>query len=75
MKVSDTVPHAISVFFNPAANDVMMEATIKDILDKLGRGAELLESESIALGVVQLVSTAADESSQETSVQRVTRRY
>ena len=40
--ISDAVPNAISVFFNPAASDVVMEAAIKDILNKLERGAELL---------------------------------
>ena len=45
--LSDAVPQAISVVFNPAAGDVMMEAAIKDILDKLGRGAQLLKSGSI----------------------------
>ena len=33
--LSGAVPNAISVFFNPAASDVVMEAAIKDILDKL----------------------------------------
>ena len=44
--LSGAVPNAISVFFNPAASDVVMEAAIKDILDKLERGGELLESRS-----------------------------
>ena len=33
--LSETVCHTISVFFNPAASDLVMEAAIKDILDKL----------------------------------------
>ena len=49
--ISDAVPNAISVFFNPAASDVVMEAAIQDILDKLKRGAELLRSGSIAVAV------------------------
>jgi len=62
--LSDAVPNLISVFFNPAAGDVMMEAAIKDIIDKLGRGAELLESGAIAVtvlgeaGAVDLAPTA-----------------
>ena len=43
--LSDTICHTISVFFNPAASDVVVEAVIKDILDKLTRGAELIETE------------------------------
>ena len=35
--IIDAVPYVISVFFNPAANDLMMEAAIKDILDQLKR--------------------------------------
>ena len=50
--LSDAVPNAISVFFNPAASDVVMEAAIKDILDKLKRGAELLQSGAIAVTVL-----------------------
>ena len=46
------MPNAISVFFNPAASDVVMEAAIKDILDKLERGAELLQSGAIAVTVL-----------------------
>ena len=52
--LSDTICHTISVFFNPAASDVMVEAAIKDILDKLERGAELLQTGAIALTVLQL---------------------
>ena len=47
--LSDTICHAISVFFNPAASDVVVEAVIKDILDKLTRGAELIETGAIAV--------------------------
>eukprot|EP00964_Phaeocystis_antarctica_P012895 scaffold7059_cov64-Phaeocystis_antarctica.AAC.3 len=50
--LSDAVPNAISVFFDPAASDVVMEAAIKDILDKLKRGAELLQSGAIAVTVL-----------------------
>ena len=45
--LNDTVCHTISVFFNPAASDVVMEAAIKDIMDKLTRGAELLQTGAI----------------------------
>ena len=44
--------HTISTFFNPAANDLVMEAAIKDIMDKLKRGAELLETGAIATTVL-----------------------
>ena len=44
--------HTISVFFNPAASDVVVEAVIKDILDKLTRGAELVETGAIAVTVL-----------------------
>jgi len=50
--LSDTVCHTISVFLNPAASDLVMEAAIKDILDKLERGAELLRTGSIAITVL-----------------------
>ena len=50
--ISDAVPNAISIFFNPAANDLVMEAAIKDILDKLERGAELLQTGAIAMTVL-----------------------
>ena len=46
------MPNAISVFFDPAASDVMMEAAINDILDKLKRDGELLRSGSIAKTVL-----------------------
>ena len=48
------IPNAISVFFNPAASDVMMNAAIEDILDKLRRAAELLESGAVAVSVVHV---------------------
>ena len=47
--LSDTICHTISVLFNPDASDVVMEAAIKDIVDKLKRGDELLRSGSIGL--------------------------
>jgi hypothetical protein len=50
--LSDTICHTISVFFNPAASDLVMEAAIKDILDKLERGAELLRTGAIATTVL-----------------------
>ena len=50
--LSDAISHTISVFFNPAASDVVMDAAIKDILDKLKRGAELLQSGAIAIAVL-----------------------
>ena len=50
--LSDTICHTISVFFTPAASDVVMEAAIKDILDRLERGAELLRSGAIAVTVL-----------------------
>ena len=48
-----------SVFFNPAASDVMMEAAIQDILDNLKRGAELLQSGAIAVAVLSRNKTAS----------------
>ena len=45
--LSDAISQTISVFFNPAASDVVMEAAVKDILDKLNRGGELLQSGAI----------------------------
>ena len=57
--LSDAVPNAISVFFNPAASDVMIEAAIKDIVDKLKRGAELLKSGEIAVTVLGGFGAAA----------------
>ena len=42
-------PHdgTVSVFFNPVAGDAMVDATIKDVILKLGRKAELLQSKAI----------------------------
>ena len=54
------MPNAISVFFNPAASDVVMEAAIKDILDKLKRGAELLQSGAIAVTVLHTHTPAVN---------------
>ena len=51
--LSDTICHTISVHFNPAASDVVMEAAIKDILDKLTRGTELLQTGAIPVTVLQ----------------------
>ena len=50
--LSDTICHTISVLFNPAASDVVQEAAIKDILDKLTRGAELLQTGAIPVTVL-----------------------
>eukprot|EP00964_Phaeocystis_antarctica_P071373 scaffold43540_cov51-Phaeocystis_antarctica.AAC.1 len=47
--LSDSIPLIISVFIDPAASDLVMEAAIKDILDKLERTAELLQSQAIAV--------------------------
>ena len=41
------IPNAISVFFNPAAGDAMVDAAIRDVILKLGRKAELLKSHAI----------------------------
>ena len=41
------IPNAISVFFNPAAGDAMADAAIKDVIAKIGRKAELLNSKAI----------------------------
>ena len=57
--ISDAVSNAISVFFNPAASDVVMEAAIKDILDKLKRDGELLRSGAIAVTVLHRANTAS----------------
>eukprot|EP00964_Phaeocystis_antarctica_P057261 scaffold33864_cov71-Phaeocystis_antarctica.AAC.1 len=57
--LSDAVPNAISVFFDPAASDVVMDAAIRDILDKLKRGAELLQSGAIAVTVLGRNKTAS----------------
>ena len=56
--ISDAVPNAISVFVNPAASDLVMEAAIKDILDKLERGAELLQTGAIAMTVLPTAPAA-----------------
>ena len=58
--LSDTICHTISVFVNPAANDLVMEAAIKDILDKLERGAELLQTGAIAMTVLPTPTANAD---------------
>ena len=50
--LSDTICHTLSVLFNPAASDVVMEAAIKDILQKLTRGAELLQTGAIPVTVL-----------------------
>ena len=42
------MPNAISVFFNPAAGDAMVEAAIRDILHKLERKAELHSADAIS---------------------------
>ena len=42
------VPNAISVFFHPEAGNTMLEAVVKDVLDKLERDAELIESRVIS---------------------------
>ena len=41
------VPNAISVFFNPVAGAVMVDAAIKDVLDKLERDKQLRQSDAI----------------------------
>ena len=46
--LSRAVPNAISVFFNPAAGDAMVEAAIRDILHKLERKAELHSADAIS---------------------------
>ena len=56
--LSETVCHTISVFFNPAASDLVMEAAIKDILDKLERGAEMLQTGAIATTVLPTAPAA-----------------
>jgi len=57
--LSNAVPNAISVFFNAAAGDVLIEAAIKDILDKLHCSAQLLESKAIAVTVLGGVGALA----------------
>ena len=56
--LSDTVCHTISVFINPAASDLVTEAAIKDILDKLERGAELLQTGATATMVLPTAPAA-----------------
>jgi len=56
--LSDTVCHTISVFLNPAASDLMMEAAIKDIRDKLECGAELLQTGATAMTVLPTAPAA-----------------
>ena len=46
--LSHALPKTISVSFNPAASDVMVNAAIEDILDKLRREKKLLRSKSIS---------------------------
>ena len=43
--LSRAVPNAISVSFNPCARAALLDAAVLDIVDKLGRSAELLQSE------------------------------
>ena len=50
--LSRAVPNAISVFFNPAAGDAMVDAAVRDIVHKLEHGSELLRR-----GVIQNTST------------------
>ena len=45
--LSHAVPNAISVFFNPGAGDAMINASIKDVIDKLARDKKLLEAKAI----------------------------
>ena len=58
--LSDTLCHTISVFVNPAANDLVTEAAIKDILDKLERSAELLQTGAIAMTVLPTAPVAIE---------------
>ena len=46
--LSNWITNSISVFFNPAAGSAMVDATIRDVILKLGRGAELVKSISSA---------------------------
>ena len=43
--LSRAVPNAISVSFNPCARAALLDAAVLDIVDKLGRSAELLQSD------------------------------
>ena len=67
--LSVNIPLIISVFLNPAASDVVMEATIQDILDKLERTAELLQSQAIAVSDLEQVSTSMSTSGLSASTQ------
>jgi len=66
--LSDAVPNMISVFFGPAASDVMMEAAIKDILDQLQRGSELLKAGVIAVTALGRSSSFGSSSQLSTTV-------
>ena len=46
-RLGNAIPNAISVFFNPGAGAVMVDAAIADIVDKLGRNSKLLESDAL----------------------------
>ena len=46
--LSRAVPNTISVFFNPASGAAMVDAAIKDVLDKLERDKQLLKLHAIA---------------------------
>ena len=50
--LSGTICHTMSVFVDPAASDLVMEAAIQDIMDKLERGAKLLKTGAIAMTVL-----------------------
>ena len=43
--LSRAVPNAISISFNPCARAALLDAAVLDIIDKLGRSAELLQSD------------------------------
>jgi len=58
--LSDTICHTISVFFNLSASDVMVEAAIKEIMDKLKREAELLETGAIATAVLPVSRSSSN---------------
>ena len=45
--LSRAVPNAISVSFNPVAGVAMLDAAVKDILEKLDRGGKLLQSDAV----------------------------
>ena len=53
-RLSTEVPNAISVFFNPAAGASMADAAIRDIIDKLGRSAELHKGGAIEEATVKV---------------------